>query len=93
MSQQLLTSNDRGVYQDDEEALAAFASYASHLVGMDGISVLVCIDHGQRDRHGVTHKRYGHRVSCDVREQAQGGEFGLRESGNKRVQDQTPRRC
>lgn len=93
MSQQLLTSNDRGVYQDGEEARAAFAALASHLVGMDGISVLVCVDHGQRDRHGVTHKRDGHCVSRDVRERAQGGEFGLRESGNERVQDQTAGRC
>lgn len=72
------------IFTRSENQWVSFAALASHLVGMDGISVLVGIDHGQWDWHGVTDKSYGHRVSCDVRESVQGGEFGLWESGRTR---------
>lgn len=44
--------------------------------------MFVSVDHCQGDRHGIADKRYGHRVSCNVRKSAQSRQPRLGESGD-----------
>lgn len=56
---------------------------------MYGVAMFISVDHRQWDRHSVTHKCDGHCVSCDFRERVQGRHPWLRESGDRRLKNQT----
>lgn len=64
-----------------------------HLIGVDGISMFVSVDHRQRDRHGVADKRYGHCVSGNVRKSAQSRQPRLGESGDVGGKSQVKHEC
>lgn len=87
VSQQLLGARDsflRGVFFKKSEGRRTSAGRCGHLVGVDGVAVLVGVDHRQRDGHGVADEGDGHRVPGDVGEGAQGGEPGPGEPGGWR---------
>ena len=60
-----------------------------YLVGMDGISMFIGIDHRQRDRHSVTNKCYSYCVSSNLRESVEGRHLWPRESRETRLKYQT----
>ena len=55
-----------------------------YLVGLYGVSVLVGVNHCQRDRHGVVYERDSDSVTGDLRQHLQGRHAGRREPGGDR---------
>lgn len=57
-----------------------------HLVGVNSVAVLVCVDGGQGGGHSKGNQRDGQRVTQNPRQLGQVGEERLGESGERGVQ-------
>lgn len=60
----------------------------SHLVGVNSVAILVCIDGGQGGRHSKGNQRDGQRVNQNPGQLSQVREARLGESGERGIQDE-----